>query len=189
MSAKKNQSEPDVEVEVEDAAADEEKEEVAVEAAAPEAEVAATTPTKKPLGVKEVIPFKWKLVGGSAGMILTLFKAVELEDVEAQLERLSKEGYYKDLRIMDVNEKIDQPKQTVRAREKVRAAAKSEKDEKDRKAEAAAKAPRAARSEPVRISRSASNPAPVAKSTAKSSKAKSGKTKPAAKKKAAKKKR
>lgn len=65
---------------------------------------------KKPLGVKEVIPFKWKLVGKSQQMTLTLFKAVEREDVEAQLERIRKEGYYTDLRILEADAKIDQPK-------------------------------------------------------------------------------
>lgn len=70
---------------------------------------------------KEVIPFKWKLVGDAQGMILTLFKAVEREEVEAQFERIRREGYYADLRILDADEKIKQSAATksvlMRARE------------------------------------------------------------------------
>lgn len=69
------------------------------------------TPVKKPLGVKEVIPFKWKLVGTAHHTTLTLFKAVEREDVEAQLERVQREGYYTDLRIFEKDAKVVQPKQ------------------------------------------------------------------------------
>lgn len=67
--------------------------------------------TKRPLGVKEVIPLKWKVVGESGGLVLTLFKSVELEDSEAQLERLTKDGFYTNLRLLDVAEKITQPPQ------------------------------------------------------------------------------
>lgn len=72
---------------------------------------AATQPTtgRKPLGAKEPIPFLWKLVGSSFGVALTLFKATEREEVEAQLERVHREGYYGDLRILDINEKVKQP--------------------------------------------------------------------------------
>lgn len=56
-------------------------------------------PGRKSIGVKEVIPFAWKLVGRSDGMMLTLFKAVERDEVDAQFERLTAEGYYKDLQI------------------------------------------------------------------------------------------
>lgn len=68
------------------------------------------TPAKKPLGVKEVIPFQWKLVGTANNMTLTLFKAVEREDVEAQLDRVQKEGYYTNLLILEANAKVAQPK-------------------------------------------------------------------------------
>lgn len=64
--------------------------------------------TKRPLGVKEVIPLKWKVVGESSGLVLTLFKSVEREDSDAQLERLTKDGFYTNLRILDVAEKITQ---------------------------------------------------------------------------------
>jgi hypothetical protein len=69
-----------------------------------------TSTGKRPLGAKEVIPFQWKLVGESDGIVLTLFKSVERNDVESQYERVKREGYYKELRILDVNEKIKQPK-------------------------------------------------------------------------------
>ena len=65
---------------------------------------------KRPLGTKEVIPFEWKLVGVAQGFALTLFKAVDLADVEAQLERVKREGYYTDLRILGIDEKVKQPK-------------------------------------------------------------------------------
>jgi len=65
---------------------------------------------KKPIGVKEVIAFEWKLVGLSCGVRVTLFKAVERPDVEAQLGRLRKDGYYKELEILDNDAKVTQPK-------------------------------------------------------------------------------
>ncbi len=99
---------------------------------------------KKPLGAKEVIPFEWKLVGKSSGFFLTLFKAVEQQEVEAQLERVRKEGYYTDLRILDANAKIEQPPAA-------RAAAKAHLREK--KAAPAVKATKAAKPvKPVRVS-------------------------------------
>jgi len=66
---------------------------------------------KRALGVKEPIIFKWKLVGTSNKTTLTLFKAVEREDVEAQFERTQREGYYTDLKILEADEKVDQPAQ------------------------------------------------------------------------------
>jgi len=65
---------------------------------------------KRPLGTKEVIPFEWKLIGISQNIALTLFKAVDRADVEAQYERVKREGYYTDLLIVDINEKVKQPK-------------------------------------------------------------------------------
>jgi len=70
-----------------------------------EKEAVAPVASKKPLGVKEVIPFRWKLVGTSGGLTLTLFKAVERADVEAQYERVCNEGYYKDARILEIDPK------------------------------------------------------------------------------------
>ncbi len=47
-------------------------------------------------------------MGRSGDMFLTLFKAVEREEVEAQLERLGKESYYRDLRILDADTVVPQ---------------------------------------------------------------------------------
>ena len=58
--------------------------------------------------MKEVIPFEWKLIGEAAGAVLTLFKSVEREDVDAQFERISRETYYTNLRIVDIDFKIKQ---------------------------------------------------------------------------------
>ncbi len=62
-------------------------------------------------GAKEIPPFQWKIVGRSGDFILTLFKAVEREEVEAQLERLRRESYYKDLRILENDTVVPQPVQ------------------------------------------------------------------------------
>jgi len=66
---------------------------------------------KRALGVKEPIIFKWKLIGTSHNMTLTLFKSVEREDADAQLERTQREGYYTDLKILDADAKVEQPVQ------------------------------------------------------------------------------
>lgn len=63
---------------------------------------------RKGPGAKEVIPFEWKLVGESRGLTITLFKAIEREEVEAHLLRLQDDGYYKKLRILDNNAKLTQ---------------------------------------------------------------------------------
>ncbi len=116
MSAAKKSKEKEKPKDVEEIAIEEPLEEVAVpELDVPELAEAVPAangvPVKKPLGVKEVIPFKWKLVGTVNHTTLTLFKAVEREDVEAQLERVGKEGYYTDLRILEKDAKVIQPKQ------------------------------------------------------------------------------
>ena len=54
-------------------------------------------------------------MGRSGDMFLTLFKAVEREEVEAQLERMSKETYYRDLQILDADTVVPQSPQ-VRAK-------------------------------------------------------------------------
>jgi len=71
---------------------------------------------KKPLGTKEVVPFAWKLIGHTRGTAVTLFKAVDRQDVEVQYERILKDGYYKDLVILDINAKVAQPKQAKNAK-------------------------------------------------------------------------
>lgn len=68
---------------------------------APEAPVGRPS-GRRSIGAKEVIPFAWKLVGRSDGMTLTLFKAIERDEVEAQLERSVREGYYTDLKILPI---------------------------------------------------------------------------------------
>ncbi|MDO8628930.1 MAG: hypothetical protein Q7R41_00410 [Phycisphaerales bacterium] len=73
------------------------------------APAAAPVPGRKALGVKEPIIFKWKIVGHSRGVAVTLFKSVEREDADVQLERLIKDGYYAHLEIMDANAKVIQP--------------------------------------------------------------------------------
>ncbi len=59
-------------------------------------------------GTKEVIPFGWKLVGEANGLALTLFKAIERDDVEAQEERVRREGYYLKLRILANDDPVKQ---------------------------------------------------------------------------------
>ncbi len=105
-----------VETEVEEPVAGAEAEELPPETPdapeAPESPDAAPGGVRKPLGTKEVIPFKWKLVGRGGDLIVTLFKSVEQEDAQAQFERLGREGYYTNLQILDVNAKVEQPKPT-----------------------------------------------------------------------------
>lgn len=74
---------------------------------------------KKSLGQKEVIPFEWKLIGDAEGYSLTLFKAIEREEVEAQFERVQKEGYYKNLKILTNNAKVAQSKTTKKTKKAV----------------------------------------------------------------------
>ncbi len=66
---------------------------------------------KRALGVKEPIVFKWKVIGASQGMVLTLFKSVEREEADAQAERLQKENYYRDVRVLEASAKVEQPPQ------------------------------------------------------------------------------
>lgn len=108
-----------------EAASFEESAEPAVELLEPSAEAGAPRPGKRPLGTKEPIVFKWKIVGQSGNVVLTLFKAVEREEIEAQLERLTKDGYYTNLRILDNNERVEQPKLSKAEAKKAAAALKS----------------------------------------------------------------
>jgi transposase InsO family protein len=97
---------------------------VAGDEAAPAKEAAAP---RKSLGPKEPPAFLWKLIGHSGGMAVTLFKAAEREDIEAQFERLRREGYYTDLRIVDINEKIVHPNPPPPERKPAKRAAKEKK--------------------------------------------------------------
>lgn len=65
-------------------------------------------------GAKEVIPFEWKVVGEARGLTLTLFKAIEREEVEAHLARLTNDGYYKKLRILDNSTRVKQTATALR---------------------------------------------------------------------------
>jgi hypothetical protein len=84
-------------------------------------EVVPGVPAKRAIGPKEAPPFKWKLIGHANSMALTLFKAAERDDVEAQFERIRKEGYYTNLQILDVNTKVEQPPQPKSAKKAARA--------------------------------------------------------------------
>lgn len=75
----------------------------------PKASAAPAPPAKKALGGKEVPPFVWKVVGTSRGTVLVLFKSVERGDAEAQHARLTQDGYYTDLQILEINAKVVQP--------------------------------------------------------------------------------
>jgi hypothetical protein len=83
-------------------------------AEAPVAAVAA--PVRKSIGMKEVPPFLWKLVGTSGDLRVTLFKNAEREEVDAQLERLTREGYYRDLEILAIDAPVEQHKPAAAAR-------------------------------------------------------------------------
>lgn len=73
--------------------------------------VAEETPAvpKRSVGPKEQPPFEWKVIGESFGAIVTLFKSIEREDADAQLDRLQRDGYYTNLRIVEAKEVIKQP--------------------------------------------------------------------------------
>ena len=81
--------------------------------ASPDQGQSPAAPVKRSIGAKEPIVFKWKLLGNSNGVILTLFKAVEREEIEGHYERVAREGYYVDLRIVDIDEKVIQTKPAV----------------------------------------------------------------------------
>jgi hypothetical protein len=121
---------------------------------------------KKPLGTKEVIPFEWKLVGYTGGTAVTLFKAVDRQDVEVQYERILKDGYYKDLKILDINAKVVQPKKpkiTKPPGEKKKSAATDDPKKPDRAQHADAKkapAPKNAKKAKIPVKKSAKAKAP-----------------------------
>ena len=90
----------------------------------------ATAPAKKPLGAKEIIPFAWKLVGTSQNTVLTLFKTVDRGEAEGQLVRLQNDGYYTDLRVLEIDAKVVQPKGAKAAKTAPRAAEQAAKTKK-----------------------------------------------------------
>lgn len=78
--------------------------------AKPSEDGSAVVTPRRQLGVKEPIIFKWKLLGSAGDLMLTLFKSTEREDVDAQFERVQREGYYKDLKIVEADAKVPQSK-------------------------------------------------------------------------------
>ena len=104
----------------------------------PDAPDAVAAPAvKRALGVKEPIEFKWKVLGSVPGAVLTLFKSVERIDADAQFERLSKEGYYKDLQVVEALFKVEQPPQPKGAKKAAEKAEKKAAEKVAAKAEAA----------------------------------------------------
>lgn len=85
-----------------------------VEVVAPEPEVEEAEPvlaeapgaepaTIRKAVVKEIPQFRWKVVATSTrGETVTLYKAVEREDVEAQAERMKGDSYYYDIRVVGI---------------------------------------------------------------------------------------
>lgn len=152
---------------------------------------------RKGPGTKEVIPFSWRLVGESDGFILTLFKSVDRDEAEAQLKRARADGYYVNLRVVDINEKIRQPA-SAKAAVGAKTTAKSGKPKTTAKVAKAKKAPTKAVTKAAASSKSAksvksakpakSAKSPTAKASAKSPKkkktavAKSTRKRPAKKK-------
>ncbi len=141
-------------------------------------------PIKKPLGVKEVIPFEWKLLGESCdGYFLTLFKAIEREDVEAQQERVLRDGYYTNLRILPADELVKQPKLEKERAIAAKVAKKKEEAEKKIAAQLAKK--KAAEKEAEKKRKAANKAAAKAKTKPKVEASKVAKKKTKAKTKAA----
>ena len=115
---------------------------------------ARVTVARRGPGTKEVIPFCWRLIGESDGFILTLFKSVDRDEAEAQLKRARADGYYVNLRVVDVNEKIKQPA-SAKAAVEIKTTAKSGKPKTTAKAAKAKKAPTKAVTKSAASSKSA----------------------------------
>jgi len=143
---------------------------------------APTPAPRRQLGVKEPIVFKWKLLGSAGDVVLTLFKSTERADVDAQFERIQREGYYQNLRIVEADAKVAQSKKTRESLEKERkrmgsAAEKKAREEKKPKTKQTLGEPKL-----IRIGRTKAAIARAAKKAAKSAKAKkASKTKKASK--------
>ena len=120
------------------------------------------------MSAKEPPAFKWKLAGYVDGLTVTLLKAVDQAEVEAQLERLQAEGYYRDLTIYPIDAKVPPDPMAARfakerkAAERAAAPAKGSKSaHRPAKAPAAKAAPAKAKPKPVKPA--ARKPAPAAK--------------------------
>ena len=151
----------------------------------------AVSTTKKALGSKEVAPFEWKVIGTSGDTVLILFKSVERADAEAQLTRLSSDGYYKDLRIVEIDAKIVQPRPAKTRRSAAKSSEKTTKAKKVAgskvsKAKPAVKkkapAENKSASKEARTKGARKSPVKGAKKKTKTASAKSGKRKTARKK-------
>lgn len=169
---------PPEEVELEAEVDVEAVEEVAVEPAVgvPASAPGGPVPGRKSLGVKEPIVFKWKVVGRSANMNVTLFKSVEREESEAQLDRLTRDGYYTHLQIMEAAAKVEQPPQPRETKESKKAKAK-EKEAASKVASARAVADRpTTKSTPIRIPGKPAEPKKTRGKAAAKATAKAGKS-------------
>ena len=122
---------------------------------------------KRVLGAKEPIVFKWKVVGTAQGTVVTLYKSVEREEADGHAERLGKEGYYRDVRVLEASATIVQ--QTTKP-------AKKAEQRSELPAKAAAKAAEGGGKKPARAVAVPKRPAP--KKTGKT-RAKTAKKKPA----------
>jgi len=167
------------------------------EAAKPAATGATPSPPpRRQLGVKEPIIFKWKLLGSAGDVVLTLFKSTERDDVDAQFERVQREGYYKNLEVVEADAKVAQTKKVKETLDKERKKMGSAAEKKARDAKKPRSKERLAEPKLIRIGRTkaakaraaAALAAAAAKKAAKKAKKKKKKKAPAKTKKTAKKK-
>ncbi|MCB9850026.1 MAG: hypothetical protein H6817_04905 [Phycisphaerales bacterium] len=87
-------------------------------AASPAPGAAPSPAPRRAPGQKEVIPFEWKVCGYSPdGHTLTLFKSVEKADSEAQLTRLTNEGYYEGLKLYAVDDPVPESPKAKKLRQ------------------------------------------------------------------------
>jgi len=66
---------------------------------------------RKAGAAKEGPQFAWKVVGYSQGIPLTLLRAVDRDDADAHLQRYREEGYYSNLGVFPIDERIPLPKE------------------------------------------------------------------------------
>lgn len=125
---------------------------------------------KRTIPVKEPPPFKWKLMGYVDGYTVTLLKAIEREDAEAQLLRLQEEGYYRGLEIYPIDAKVPADPDAGRIHRERKAKEKTAAREAAAK-ESARRSAAAKRSSPSKPARKpaakAAKPRPAAKKSAK----------------------
>lgn len=122
-----------------------------VSGAEPKVEPGAIAAVKRTIPIKEPPPFKWKLIGYVEGLTVTLLKAIELPDAEAQLVRLAEEGYYRGLQIFPIDAKVPNDPQAARHSKERKAKELVVSKEKARKEAAKKPAAKAPVSKPVTI--------------------------------------